>query len=484
MSKIGLRRAGLYYFTAQITSYAIKVLFTIYVARELSRIDYGLFGYILSLWVTIEVLRGGFSFWAGRMMARGGKYLKTLLASNSAASILAAASLSIIVLYQSPIFGDKYIGVTVLTALYVISSYIYGSLLTTTMMTKPNLTWIDPITKSISLAAIGAPLIHYMGLIGALITYTLSNLTTAIALFKVNIDNLEEIIDFTIVREWIKGMWYPIALALLNTLLSNIQLIILGGLGATGDLPPYNMAYRASRFVQFSSALSIALVPALLKGRDTRRSIYTVLDLTLLTAIPITLGMTLYPREVVYLFGWNKYLDAQTPLIILSIAAFINLFSIISWKGILGTADVDIDFTIDLNKLMRSDMMRILKAMATSLIIAVVTIPILYTYYGVAGLALSNLLSSITLFTLLGVKTILIVDKKALSNKIIKYITAAIISLATIYYIPKYRSLYIGLAAIIAAGIYLIIVYLLDPETRDLVKRILVEMGLLKNRGV
>lgn len=478
MSSIKLRRSGLYYFTAQILSYLITILYAIYVARELPKIDYGIYGYIISLWTTIDVFKAGFNFWAGRMMARGKKCLKTLIMANLLVSIPTASLLFIIISSQAKMYGGNYLYIGILSVAYILTSYLYGSLVRSTSMVKPHLLGIDPILNSIIKLVIGIPLIYYIGIMGALATLVISNITVSIALYKINISEIEVKIDLSLVREWLKGAWYPILISLSTVLMLNIQLIILGALEATTMLPSYNMAYRASRFIQFSGALSIALVPALLRGRDPEKSIFNVLDLTLLVAIPVTIGLITYPGEIVYLFGWDKYLDAKAPLIILAISTFINLFNIIGRRGIFGLGEVDADYTIDIGRLVRSEMMQLLIAIYISLGVGIVGIILLYPHYGIDGLATSQLLSSITLFILIGVKTLRIVDGSALLVKVGKYLVASVIAVASIYFIPKHRSLYIGLAATIAIAVYSLTIYLIDNDVRELVKKILFAMNI------
>ncbi len=478
MSSIRVRRAGLYYFTAQLLSYLITVLYTIYVARALPKLDYGLYGYILSLWMAVDVFKTGYNFWAGRMMARGKKCLKTLMIANLIVSLPTATALLMLIYRQPGIYGDAFIMVSILSVIYIIISYLYGSLVRTTAMLRPHLLGIDPILNSILKIIVGIPLINYLGLTGALITLVIGNLIVSIALFRINREDIEDKIDFSLVREWTKGAWYPILLSLANVLLINIQLIVLGWMEAVNQLPSYNMAFRASRFIQFAGAISIALVPALLKGRDPEKSIYNVLDLMLLVAIPVTMGLIVYPKEVVYLFGWNKYTDAQIPLIILATSTFISLFNLVGRRSIIGLGDVDADYTIDVKRLVRSEMMKLVVSLYISLALEALAIIFLYGNYGNVGLAFSHLIASATLFVLIGIKTVKMVEKRLLLNRIGKYLLATAIAIASIYYIPKYRSLYIGFSAIIALVVYVVVIYLIDEDTRKLVKKIRDEVSL------
>ena len=478
MSSIRVRRAGLYYFTAQLLSYLITVLYTIYVARALPKLDYGLYGYILSLWMAVDVFKTGYNFWAGRMMARGKKCLKTLMLANLIVSIPTSIALLIIIFKQSNIYGELFTIIGTLSVIYILTSYLYGSLVRATGMLRPQLLGIDPILNSTLKIVVGIPLINYLGFTGALITLVIGNIVVSIALYRINREDVEDNVDFSLIKEWTKGAWYPILLALANVLIVNIQLIVLGIVEAVNQLPSYNMAFRASRFIQFAGAISIALVPALLKGRDPEKSVYNVLDLMLLVAVPVTLGLMIYPREVVYIFGWNKYIDAQIPLIILAASTFISLFNLVGLRSIIGLGDVDAYYTIDINRLIRSDMMKLVISMYISLALETITIILLYGEYGTVGLAFSHLVASATLFLLIGVRTIKMVNMRLLLVKTGKYVLAAALAIALIYFIPKYRSLYIGLSAAVAIAAYAAAIYLIDEDTRKLVKRIQEEVSL------
>jgi len=472
LSSIRVRRAGLYYFAAQLLSYLITVLYTIYVARALPELDYGLYGYILSLWMAVDVFKTGYNFWAGRMMARGKKCLKTLMVANLIVSLPTSLALLILILRQPSIYGEAYITVGILSVVFIITSYLYGSLVRATAMLRPHLLGIDPILNSTLKIIVGIPLINYLGLKGALTTLVISNLAVSIALFRINRGDVESKVDLGLVMEWTKGAWYPILLTLANVMMANVQLIILGIIEAVNQLPSYNMAFRASRFIRFAGAISIALVPALLKGRDPEKNVYNVLDLMLLVAVPVTLGLMIYPKEVVYIFGWNKYTEAQEPLIILAASTFIGLFNLVGLRSIIGLGDVDADYTIDVNRLIRSEMMKLVISMYISLALETLAILLLYNQYGTTGLAFSHLVASTTLFILIGVKTIKIANKHLLLVKTGKYLLAALIAIASIYYIPKYRSLYIALSAAVAIIVYATVIYLIDKDTRKLVKKV------------
>ncbi len=473
MSTIRVRRSGVYYFAAQVAAYIISILFTIYVARVLPAIDYGIYGYIGSLWMAADVFKSGFNFWASRMIARGRKCLKSLMIANLLLSIPIAAILIAIIIGQASLFGDAYLYILTVSAAYIVSSYIYSSIIRTTAMQRPQYLGIDPIVTSLIKASLGVALIYIAGITGLLATFVVSNIVVSIILYRPNRAELEEEVDLSLIKEWGKGAWYPILLSLSIVLITNIQLLVMGALGDIGGLPSYNMAYRASRLIQFSSALSIALVPALLKGGDPAENTYKVLDLTLLIAIPTTLGLAIYSDSVVYLFGWNKYVDARIPLAILSVSMFIYLLNIIGTRIIVGMEDIDKEYTIDINRLLRSEMMRLLIYIYISVAVSAILIIILYPILGIIGMALSHLGATSTMFLLIGIKMLSVVDAKKLFSRVAKYLSASLLSIALIYPIPKYRSLYIGLAAISAMAIYIIVIYSIDKEVRELTKNIL-----------
>jgi len=87
LSNIRLRYTGILMFLSNILSYCIGVVFAVYVARVLSVSEYGVYGFIGSLWDVFAIFSGLFPFWATRMIARGGTFAKTSFIANLLTSL-------------------------------------------------------------------------------------------------------------------------------------------------------------------------------------------------------------------------------------------------------------------------------------------------------------------------------------------------------------------------------------------------------------
>ncbi len=471
MSNIRLTYTGVKYFILQIIAYLIGIAFPIYVARTISVSDYGVYGFIAGLWVTFDVFKGMIPFWAGRMIAREGRFVKTAFISNLILSI----PLLIIYLISTTYFSiitKTYILVYLVSSLYIPISYATQGINAYIQMKQTDKLGYGPLISSFTKISIGLLLVYYIGLLGAVLTLITAYFLIFLYFYSLARKDFEENIDIKRVKEWIKGSWYVLATSIATILYANITILLLGFLGKTTSLGSYYVAIKISSWITLTTGLSIALGPRLLSevggGEDVQRTI----DIILLFATPMLIGIFSIGKGIIYLFGGWKYMDALIPLFILAIAKYMDVFSSLGITTVFGFEKLDKKFEIKIRELFKSDMFKILIYRYIVLITLAISIIALYPLYKLVGLALATLIASGVLFILIfkiSYRKLGISRKNA--EKLMKYVSSSVIMGIVIYFIPKYRSLLIIATVFLGMVIYFSVLYVIDKEFRILVRK-------------
>jgi len=471
MSSIRLTYTGVKYFILQILAYLIGIVFPIYVARIIPASEFGIYGFIASLWTTFDLFRNMISFWAGRMIARGGRYVKSSLISNLLLSIPLSILYLLILFFFVPGY-ENYILIYLLSVLYLPLSYGISGLNAYVSMKIPDKLGYGPLIFSLVKVSLGFILVYIAGLFGAIITLLTGYSLYFLYFIRLSYKEFEEKVDFTRVKEWIKGSWFVLLLSMAVILYNNITVLILGFLGRNVSLGSYYVAVRVSGWIGLTTGLSIALRPRLLSEVGGVKDVERTASLLLLFATPMLIGILMLDKGIVYLFGGNKYMAAIIPLVILAIAKYLDIFTNLGINTILGFEKFDKKFMIKVKELIKSDMFKILIYRYIALAILAIAIIILYPLMDIVGLALSTLVSSIAIFILISsISFRRIGTLYNIQKSFIKYLFSSLIMAIAIYLVPKYRGLLIISAIFIGAAIYFITLYIIDKDFRVLVKR-------------
>lgn len=471
MSNIRLTYTGVKYFILQIIAYIIGIIFPIYVARTVPASDFGIYGFIASLWSTFDIFRTMMPFWAGRMIARGGRFIKSSLVSN----LLLSIPLSIIYLLIIPYYptaSNNYLYIYLISVLYIPLSYGITGVRSYVKMKRTDKLGYGPLISSLVKISIGFLLVYFLGVFGAIITLLIGYLLVFIYFLNLSLPEFEEKVDFMRIKEWIKGSWYVLALSIASILYDNLAVLVLGFLGETVSLGSYYVAVRVSAWIGLTTSLSIALNPRLLSEVGDERDVERIISLLLLFATPMLIGILVLDKGIIYLFGGAKYMDALIPLAILGFAKYLSVFTTVGTNVVLSFEKFDKYFRIRIRELIGSDMFRVLIYKYSGLIVLGLSIIILYPLYHLIGLALSVLISSITLFIL-----ILTLSYRKMGSlhrlfmRLIKYLFSSIVMGGILYFLPSYRSLLVAVDILIGMVIYFLVLYLIDDDFKYLVRR-------------
>ena len=482
MNRIRLTYASLKYFILKVSSYLIGIIFPIYIARILPVPEYGIYGFIVSMWTTFDIFKNVIPFWSGRMIARGGRFVKSSMASN----LLISIPLTIIYILLGPLISNV-VGVSLsiylISSIYIPLSYGISALTSYIKMRVPDKLGYGPMTLSLIKISIGLVLVKYIGLFGAITTLLIGYVLYFICFLKISVSEFEEKVNLGIIKEWLKGSWYVTLLSIAHRLYDNLAILMLGFIGATVSLGSYYVAVRAARWIGLTSGLSIALTPYLLSEKGGEREILRTIYLVSMFATPMLIGILVMNQAIVYVFGGLeagelKYGEAVIPLLILAIARYIDVYTNLSQNIVFSYEKFDIDFMIRIRELIKSRMFLVLIFRYIGVATLAISILILYPLYGLNGLAYSMLITSIVLFTSIG-----LLGRKNISSygyilsKLARFTLSSLIMAGILYILPKYRTLVIVADIFIGIGIYFTVLYLIDRDFRILIKKGLEEIS-------
>jgi O-antigen/teichoic acid export membrane protein len=405
------RTTGLIVFTSRIISIFTGLLFLIMVTRSLTPTSFGLWEFLLDV-VTFATLPAGlFTYWATREVARGaviGRTTQALCVAMSGAGLVAYAGLSL------GTHSEVGSNIAPFTTAVILVPIFYWSLATQALVLGHNPA-IGAYSLMISEPAkllVAFPLLYTfkLGITGVIlsiaVSYVVQSTCSTIQLRDVRKDR----IDLAKAREWLKDYHVP-ALYTLTGILAIADTFV-ASLGARGTTFAgyYQAAFQVATIVSYSTTLSIALYPLLLKERSERLPA-RLLEFSLLFGIPMGAGTVALAPKILYLLK-PAYVSSSSPaLVFLSLAAVVTLVSTVFDQTLLGRDTADLNKEDRTRRMMASDQMFV-SGINTAYFAAYLSVVFilarlsasspaqeyqLVTYWGVAQLLLSCVLVGVKL---------------------------------------------------------------------------------------
>jgi hypothetical protein len=485
-----MRYAGMIGFLVRIVSIFTGFLFILIVTRRLTEADFG-------TWVWISRLLGyaafptiAVSFWATRFIARDIKAVKTSLVL----ALLLSTVSTVAYLVISPLTAgaaDAPLIFFLLAAIQIPLTYMILSLDGVANGTKPQVVSYGLLAYETVKVIFAYILMQYLGrnLSSAIIAVAASQIIEILVLLYFLKHHLSDGFDKQLAWRWIRVAWIPLYNGLSTVVMTTFDAsIVIALTGSSLVLANYGAAYVLLSTITASGALASALYPKLLQGGD-HKDVTTIINLTALFAIPVTAGVFITARPLLYLLN-PVYADAVPVARAIILYAFVTAISLIFDYSILGTEKVELKIDSTLKDFVKSKLFLLptinilcgITYLTTLTIVIYITQPMNLppvdtAYYW----ALTQLLTLLPFFT---VKAI--IARKAITFKIPwRPITLYLLASATmvttlqllkfdIIYTPSIYTFVYEAAklAITGAAIYFIILYTFDKYFRDLLKTI------------
>lgn len=470
-SKIRLRYSGLAVFSSRLFQILTGFLFTIAVTRNLTVHEFG-------IWQNIADMQGYFTLlavvlprWQIRYMARGIKGSgKTGVISNFIFSL----PVTFIFLVMSPNFARAFETLAVyyvVASIQVVELYLKPAMEGLGQATKPQVIGYVQFLREIVKIVLGVVLIVILklGIMGAIITVTLTYGFDIFYLSYYFRNFLKERLKFHLLRDWSKGSLLslygiiPVKLYSLDVLL----LILIVGVEARAV---YGAAYVIGSLITYAISLSIGLYPRLLSGGG-RKDVETVLKTTYLFAIPMAAGVIAYSESFLTILN-PVYISAKFILSLIAIQSLITCFSNIMNTIILGFEKVDVEGGFTFRNLLKSNFFLL---PTIGYFFTAAYLPFLYLIFqrvsnnpliGAQMLALTS-----TIFSAFRAVIYYRLSRKSVYYKIpyhlLKYAFSALVMAVILHILPiptRIFTTFIGVA--LGAMIYFSLLAAIDHETR------------------
>ncbi len=464
MGEIRVRFSGIAVFLSSVLAYIIGMAFTVYVARALTKEEYGIYGFIASLYSLALMLSSAISFWAFRARARGRKVIGTAVLGEIILSVPASLTLGAYLLTHA---GLDLQCVFVVMA-YVVIGYLVSGLNVLFRAIAPHKTSYRSLIVSIVKISVGLLLVFYLRLLGALITLTLGVLIYGLYVLRYAGGELRGSIDLDLLRQWLYCFWIVIILNSANVIFLNADMYYLGFNGLFSALGSYTAAKRIANWMTLASSLSIGLSPALLSGGG-KENVDSVLDLMMMFTVPMVVGAVVMSKDLVCVFG-AKYMEASNSLEILAISMLFFLLSNVLDGAVRSLDDVD-RYELKLRSLLKSYIFKLAVLSYVGLAVELLSMLLLAPRAGLDGIALSVLCGSVTLLIIRYnlARKVVQLSLTRLVKRSSLYLMCSLIMALVLSVLPKGRISLVILSVGVGCVVYFLLLYLADEKFRGMV---------------
>ena len=485
-AKVRLRYAGFVSFFSMLFSVLTGLAFTTIVTRKLTPTDFG-FWQVISVTVAyFAVVTNIVGYWTPRFIARGENVAKSSIFFNATTGI-AATLLYILLSYAIAESAELEFYYFLLFAPQVILSYLSIALEGVNRGYAPQHVGYSFILFEVTKVAAAYILIVHIKqrLAGALLAVMIAQAARLVYLLAVTYPLIKEgqlkkehLIRFT------KLSWIPIYCNLAGFINTIDVYIITFFAKSTLPVALFRVAYILSVMVFYSSAFASALYPRVLAKKESR-DIEETLKLTLMFAVPMSIGLIVLAKPLLSVFG-VKYTVAYKTVIVLTIASFIASISRIFETVILGTEQVDLNKTAGIKEYIKSNLFLLPTVQYIVYIGYLATLPVALIAAGREDIVLTWS----TVYT--ASRIVLATWEYKYSQKLIKYripyrqtakyLAASLLIAATLILLNAHNTVEIQIAALLpklavyitlGALTYFTVLLAIDSYTREIAKKAL-----------
>jgi len=352
--------SGLIAFVSGLVSVSFGLIFTLIVTRRLLPEEYGTWGLLFSIISYLLISEAIFSFWSTRQIARGENIGRSSVFSSSLLSILL---IPIFVVYVFLISENSEANFNILlVGLPLIPlSILSQNLAAINLGHKPHVVGYSQIIYQVikipvvlmtvvifDLDVFGvvlAVLFAFLGKIGLQLYYARSK--------------LKDRFDYQKLKRWIKTSWIPLFASLGNYLITIDMAIYSIITGSVIGIAYYAAAYSIAAIVQHSGAIAQALYPKLLANKSFGGIKMTINHVLYFAILLIGISI-LFSKPA--LFALNPlYQNAWPIVIVFSVRVFLQALRTIPLNIIGGTEQVDTENYPTFSRLIKSNLFKLPK---------------------------------------------------------------------------------------------------------------------------
>jgi O-antigen/teichoic acid export membrane protein len=489
---IRVQYSGLVVFAAKILSVATGMIFTLLITRNITKEQYGVWANIFDLAAWFTVLAGAVPFWTFRFVARRkkGATITGFYANLLIAIVSVLLYVSMVPLITSALsVPESCIVLYFVASLQIVELYLVYALEAYVRAVKPQSVGFGILIVEACKVLIAYILIVIFQqlLLGAMISLIAAISAQIIYYIKLALHDLRGKVQWTYVREWLKGSTIYIYNILGNQLVSFIFIIlfIYGGQAARGN---YMAAATIANIVAYSSFLSFALYPKML-AENSLKDVTSSLKMVLMFAIPMAAGAMAIPESFLIILN-ETYGEVWPVLVVLAIDSLLIVIYQFYGGVLFGVEKLDEEAKIPFKQLGKSPMF---KVFTLAYIQSAITLPT--AFFVLSNFALNQAVKAAVYVAIINMTVrfamflvVYTIVRKSVSviipwRSIAKYVFASAIMATILYVLPHPTKLILTLGTAAAGAIaYLSLLMVIDKETRTLALSIWQELESKVNK--
>jgi len=400
-ARVRVRLSGLLIFLGKVLALFTGFAFSVYVARALSKEEYGLWFLTMSLVSYFQVAQSIMPYWGGRDFARGLDVAKTLIVANLTAGI----AMWLFFLSLSPIVFIKVVGdmtALIMASLFIPMYYVERSIETALGARWPHkLAPRDVIIDVVKLILLLA-LATFISL--RLAYVMLAVLVGHVCFISYGLAVLKPVLERRLkpdsVRRWLSMAWLPLYQEAGGFLFGVSDALLVGLLMSPSSLASYGVALSITGALKLTSFLYSALGPKILsRGAVDGADVANAYKATLIFAVPMFVGGIILAPDLIRIFG-SRYLEGLPALILLLVSTFMGVLGSVLGVVVVASDKTDVEQRVSFKSLLKSGMFRAHTLSYFNLAFMVLMMLMLVPRYGLTGAGLALLLTSIFSFPL------------------------------------------------------------------------------------
>lgn len=485
MTKKGIRLkySGLVVFASKILSVATGLAFVLMIARSTTDAEYGIFGNISDVQNYFVLLAGIIPFWTTRFVVREhGGAVKTGLVANIVISIVSTSIYLMLLPFILPALGvSAYAIVYAIISIEILELYTLSVLQAILHAKQPQTIGYGILVYETCKVVLGFFLIPHLqpSLLGIVSSMIIAYLIQILFFFKLTAEELSGSFRWAYLKEWLKAS--PINLYnVVGTIIPSFSLILLFMFSETAR-SYYLAAATIAAIIGYSIYLALGLYPKLL-SKTNIADVSTSLKMVLMLAIPMTVGAIMLSDSYI-IIQKPKLADGSLVLSVLAISVLSTSLYWVFDTIVMGTEKIDEKAKIAFRQLLKT---RLFQTYTLPYIASAITIPttffVLSPNIAKTPLEATTYVTIITMITNLGMLLCkYIISHRCLAFKfpwksLAKYTVASVTMAIPFFIIPHPTKI---LSTILFTGVGIIIyfttLYIIDRETRRIIKLIINE---------
>lgn len=494
MSGVRVTYSGFVSFGIRLISIITGLFFILIVTRQLSPEEFGTWGLINGVIVYAIIIHPVVTYWSTRETARGENTEKTAISMTSFLSVIGMA-VYLLIAYISGVNSDADTSILLFATILIPIIFINEGLNAIVSGYKPQVRSYGFLIFEITKVPVALILVYFLklGLEGAILASFVAYMANTILLFIFVRKKLHGKWQKKYVKKWFKLFWVPIYRKIPG-LISMSDVVIFSIITGSVVGVAYYTAARTIGFLVFHSrSIGMGVYPKLLQGGH-EKILRDNLMIYFYVAFPIIILSITFAKPA--LFALNPIYQIAVPVVILlTLRQFITSLNMLLFSGLQGIEKVDVDDGATVKDYLKSKLILFPTFQMIRHGVYVVSLVIILIIIGtntdnqielVIYWALIGLIVEIPLFlyivTLAGKSFTL----KLNYFRILKYLISSFVVFGIIYFIMEEFLIYneniivflpnVMIFVFLGGFGYLGITYVIDDNTRVLVKSILKEI--------